>query len=533
MIIKFDDELKDNLDTLISGMLPHENYDSSLFMDIHENILRYIKEDEMSLEYKILFNIIADVIKINITTSKFKPMITRESVDVVLSNSLMRFVSAEGYKHKEWFDSKGLITNFDVVTSVESASSKIYEEVMNLYDRCYDKKIFSSESLTTLVSFKASFLECATVTATQLQVEILQGSFKYKKKWFKGPEGWMDFMNSTLSDLNNRMNDELNSESNHIDSLEKAINYLDKARNRAVPLSSYGIPPLDSAIPLVSNRLSIICSNEGIGKTQFCTYLANNVIRDNKRVLYMFGESEASELFTIILRNFIYKRFTRFVTEDDILHPEKANEDVQKLINLATTELYKTKAYIDRDAYTYENLFDELVADYEKYKMDVVVIDHSASLKSTGELRTEKERIDALAVAARNFKRSYPCQVIVTSHLSVEAKMELNRYGKIYDASPTRGSTNLSKEADDVFVITVTEKLEKQDLRALHVTKRRGAAKHSIGSIILKVLYNCGEWVYDKKLQNEEYNSVGVDAAVKNLESFYEEDGDEEIEIVL
>jgi len=88
MIIKFDDELKDNLDTLISGMLPHENYDSLLFMDIHENILRYVKEDEMPLEYKILFNIIGDVIKINISTSKFNPIISRDSVDIVLSNSL-------------------------------------------------------------------------------------------------------------------------------------------------------------------------------------------------------------------------------------------------------------------------------------------------------------------------------------------------------------------------------------------------------------------------------------------------------------
>lgn len=533
MIIKFDDELKDNLDTLISGMLPHENYDSLLFMDIHENILRYVKEDEMPLEYKILFNIIGDVIKINISTSKFNPIISRDSVDIVLSNSLMRFISTDGYKYKEWFENRGIVPNFEVMTSVELASSKVYEEVMNVYDRCYEKKINSNEALTNLVAFKSAFLECVTITITQLQVEIIQGSLKYNRKFYKGPEGWISFMNMTLAELNNRMNDELHSESNHLNSLEKAITYLEKARAMAVPISSYGIPPLDNTIPLVSNRLTVICADEGIGKTQFCTYLANNTIRDSRKVLYMFGESDASELFTIVLRNFIYKKFQRFVTVDDIKYPENASEDVQKLINLGVTELYKTGCYIDRQAYTYENLYEELVADYEKYHMDLVIIDHSASLNSTGELKTEKERIDALAIAVRNFKRDFPCQVIVTSHLSVEGRMELVKHGKIYHASPTRGSGNLSKEADDVFVLTVTEKLEKQSLRGLHVTKRRGASKHSIGSIVLKVLYNCGEWVYDKRLQNEEYNSVEVDAAVKNLEAFYEEDGEEEIEIIL
>lgn len=533
MIIRFDDELRDSLDILISGLLPHENYDSLLFMDIHENILRYIKEDEMPLEYKVLFGIIKDVIKINISTSKFNPLITNQAVDTVLSNSLVLFLSEEGYKYKDWFENKGLGTDFNISTVLETASSKLYGEVMELYERCFNKKVASSEALSTVIGYKNCFLECVGITAISIQADIIQSGVKHGKKFYKGPNGWVEYMNYAMMELNSRLNDELHVESSNVNTLEKAINYLDKARNRAVPISKFGIPPLDDYIPIVSNRFSVICADEGVGKTQFCTYLANNVIRDNKKVLFMFGESDASELFTMVLRNFIYKKFDRFVDVNDILYPEQSDEDVQTLINLAIVEFYKTGCYIDREAYTYENLYQELVADYEAYKMDVIFIDHSAALKSTGLLRTEKERIDALSVAVRDFKRKYPCHVFVTSHLSVEGRDELKRHGKIFYSSPTRGSGTLSKEADDVMVISVDEKQEKQDLRGIHVTKRRGTAKHTIGSIIMKVFYRGGEWYYDKKLQNDEHNELGVESAIRNLEGIYSEDEDDEIVIEL
>lgn len=533
MLIYFNDELKDSLDSLISGILPHEGYDSSLFMDIHDNILRYIKEDEMPLEYKTFFSIVSGIMKINISASVFNPIISRDSVDAILTNSLGNFVSCEGYKYKEWFENRGISSSFTDPLSIDSGASALYNEVIELYDRCYDLNISSAEALSQVVSYRVAFTESVSLSSVKAQAEILQSRLYYKRKYYKGPSGWIDFMNETLLELNERLNDEVNSESNHLDSLDKVINYLEKARNRAIPLSSYGIPPLDDAIPLVSNRLTVICSNEGIGKTQFCTYLANNVIKDNKRVLYMFGESDDSELFTIILRNFIYKKYKCFVDVKDILHPEKSTEDIQKIINMATTELYKTKGYIDRSAYTYETLYEQLVDDYNKYKFDVVIIDHSAALNSNGSLRSDKEKIDALAIACRNFKRNFPCQVIVTSHLSVEAKQELSRHGKVFHASPTRDSGTLSKEADDVYIITVDEKLEKQDLRAIQVSKRRGASKHSIGNIIMKVLYSCGEWVYDKKYQSEEYNTVEVDAAIKNVESVFLDSDEEIIEIEL
>lgn len=526
MLIDFDEELKDSLDSLISGLLPQEGYDSKLFMDIHSNILRFIKEDEMPLEYRVLFNIIADIIKINISTSTFNPIVSRDSLDVILSNSLIEFVSTEGFKYKSWFENRGIDLN-----NIEMGSSKLYEEVMDLYDRCYEKCTPSSECLSHVVAYRAAFMDSVSQTTIKCQADIIQDKLYFGHKYYKGSKGWIDFLNITMSELNVRLDDENNADSNHIDSLEKAISYLEQARSRAVPISSYGIDPLDQTIPIVSNRLSVICAGEGVGKTQFCTYLSNNIIRDNKKVLYMFGESEGSELFTIILRNFIYKKFGKFVDTNDILHPENCHEDTQKIINLATTELSRTGCYIDRRAYTYENLYEELVKDYEKYKFDVVMIDHSASLNSTGLLKTEKEKIDALSIAVRNFKRNYPCHVFVTSHFSVEAKTELDRHGKVYNASPTRGSGTLSKEADDVFILTVNEKLEKQDLRGIQVSKRRGAAKHSIGTIIMKVLYNGGEWVYDKKYQSEDYNTVEVDAALTNLENHYLVDTEEEIVI--
>ena len=103
MLIKFDDEdFKNSFDDLISGLLPHENYDPKMFLDIYMGIQRFVKIDEMSLEYRILFNIFEDILKVysSVTKQSLFITVTRDIVSDILQSSLMEFMVTDGSKFR-------------------------------------------------------------------------------------------------------------------------------------------------------------------------------------------------------------------------------------------------------------------------------------------------------------------------------------------------------------------------------------------------------------------------------------------------
>lgn len=532
LLLNFDDELKEVLDTLISGLLPHENFDKEFFADIYENILRYVHTDEMPLEYRVLFNLIEDVLKVNSFTKKFEPIITSSFVDNALQVSLVNFIVSDGYKFKTWFESRGVDSNFNIPTNIEEAGSALYREVMSLYERCYNKSLPSSQALPFIVSYKNLFMDCASKSLVTAQVEIIQDKFYFDGKYYKGSSSCLEFVSSSTTEIETRLNDESFSASEALDSLEKIDRLLSRGRDLYKPLSKYGIECIDDKTPILAHRLVIFCARENVGKTLYAIYLACNMIMDNRKVIYMCGESAKEVIFNKILCNYIYKKYKKFVTVGQIVGSEPCSEEALRLINIASCDLANSGNLILREAYTYENLYKELKDDYQKYKFDGVFIDHSAALSSTGKLFSEKERIDSLSVDARNFKREFPVFICVTSHFSVEANQELSRTGKVVEKSPTRGSTTLSKEADDIYLILTNPELEKQNMRALQVYKRRDGSRN-IDVVYLQVLFNAGEWVYDKKKQNGKVENVEVAAAYNQIEQAYLEDFDGEVEIDL
>lgn len=532
LLINFDDELKEVLDTLISGLLPHENFDKEYFVDIYENILRYIHADEMPLEYRVLFNLMEDVLKVNSFTNKFEPIITSSFVDNALQVSLIDFIVNDGYKFKSWFETRGVDANFNIPTNIEDAGSVLYREVMSLYERCFNKALPSSQALPYIVNYKNLFMSCASKSLVSAQVEIIQDKFYFDGKYYKGADACLDFVSKSTADIQTRLNDESFSSSESLDSLEKINVLLEKGRALYKPLSKYGIEPIDEKTPILAHRLVVFCARENVGKTLYAIYLACNMLMDDRKVIYMCGESATHVIFNKILCNYIYKKYRKFVTVGQIVGSEPCSEEALRLINIASCELANYGNLVLRKAYTYENFYKELKDDYERYRFDGVFIDHSAALMSTGKLISEKERIDNLSIDARNFKNDYPVFICITSHLSVEANQELSRSGKVVEKSPTRGSTTLSKEADDIYLILTNPELEKQDMRALQVYKRRDGSRN-IDVVYLQVLFNSGEWVYDKRKQNGKIENVEVTAAYSQIEEAYLDDFDGEVEIDL
>ena len=166
-----------------------------------------------------------------------------------------------------------------------------------------------------------------------------------------------------------------------------------------------------------------------------------------------------------------------------------------------------------------------MVADYEKYKCDAYIIDHSFALTGGYDGDNGKRNIDNLAKDARNFRKNYPVYLMVLSHPSSYAKEYLSKDKKV-NYSATKGSQNLSTDADDVFVLRDNEVLQKEGLLAIENTKRRDASViHD--NIIMRKMFDVSHLEYDEKYQAKSASlSIEADAALQNLEEFYNADND-------
>lgn len=224
-----------------------------------------------------------------------------------------------------------------------------------------------------------------------------------------------------------------------------------------------------------------------------------------------------------ILVNYIYKKYNYFVLPSHINDLENCPEHIRKIINLAMVEIAESKSLILRDSYSYDSLYSELVSDYEKYHADAFIIDHSFALTGGKDGDNGKSNIDGLAKDAREFRKNYPVYCLVLSHPSTPAKDSLAK-DKAIEYSSTKGSQNLSTDADDLFVLRDNEVLRKEGMIAIENIKRRNASRIT-ERIILKKMFSVSHFDYDEKYQATATSlSVDADIALNRLESMYSQD---------
>lgn len=531
MLIKFDDELKGGLDQLISGMLPHSDYEPKLFYEIYSNIIRYIKIEEMSLEYRVLFNVFEDCIKIfnGVSMQDIFIDLDRETLDNILSSSIPAFVENEGYKHKKWFEERQLDSNFNIPTSAEEAMSALYNEVMDLYDRCFELAVPSKSAIGRFIAFKEIFKQSVSESCIQQQIVIVREKLWYNGRYYKGYDSWLEYVKEVSSEMTNRLDDNLNTTSEALDDVTKIEDMFKKARESYKPLAPYNAEPFDDLSPITAHTLEVLAGNSNAGKTMYVCYLASNIIACGRKVLFMCGESAPVEISARILSSLIYKWYGRFVSAKQILGKIPCDEEGQKIINLASIRLAKEGNLVTREAYSYEGFDDDVVADYEKYKMDALIIDHSLTLKRSKNFREATQCVDSLALSCRDLKRKYPLYILVTSHLSVAAQEDLAKTGIIRASCPyvTKNSSTLHGEADEIKVIYSNEVLEKKSIRGFIVVKTRNGGK-DYNTVYLKALFTANEWQYDTAYQEGGSDSMDVAQAYDEIEKTYipqEEEG--------
>lgn len=513
--IQSDELLQENLNKLISGMLPHENMEDALFGDVLASIVEVIKVDEFYGEYFVLINTFEKLREIKHTITSYKPRLTLGVLKSVLEANVADLVRNPKVKMSKLLEEEGLEINIEIESAFNNACALLYARVEELYTTCWELKMTTSEAISFIPAYRSSFVTHVAEQSLRTQVQILNSSIKVGRDMLTGSNDWLNYISKVYNEINERVREE-NEKVFHLDSTEKSDILMSRLAASNQSLANYDLPPMDDLTPMVRHKFSIICANENTGKTQLATNWISNLLIAGRRVVFMTGETSYDKSYSLLLSNYIYKKYNMHVNSRDLDDVEQLPPDIQRLVNIAGAELSGSKLLTMVKYFDYNTVYNELSDMYENSPFDAVVIDHTYALRGSG---TEYEKLGNLSRGLRDFKNDYPVYILALSHLSTDAKDQVKR-GDFVTVSPTKGSSSLSAEADEILILTDTELLRKQNLLRIQNYKRRGAARVQEYMIIMKK-FDVASFFYDDKLQNS--GSV-EEQQLENLEEIYNSD---------
>lgn len=518
-----DDELQECLNKVIAGIIPGENYDSCYYSDILENIFKYIHLEEFSGEYYCLLAIAEKVRAISNRIKSYKPKLTRESVLERMKTNISSLVRAKEVRIEEMLIDNGLDINLSLPQNLEAACSLLVSKTLELYDACAEYNYSGDDAISFLPAYEEAFLAHINDQTIKIRAEISYNEVMIGKKVYSGSKDSIAYEKLVQSEIENRLGNDMDENATYVDSIDKADTLNNAFVQEYKKLADFGLPPIDDKTPMCPHMLVVTCANEGVGKTQTMVHKITNLLLQGKSVTIMCGESNKGKVQAMIVSSYIYKKYGYYITLADIKDPSRLSDDMLKLLRKCQIELADGRYTLVR-TFTYTNIYNELVAEYDKHPFDALFIDHSYALKGTGNIY---DNLNAMIVQLREFKLDYPVYVDVNSHLSTVAKDLVSR-GKTVDQSPTKGSSNVSAEADLILILIKNDILDKQGLLAIANYKRRDA-EVIVDSMIVRKKFNVSTIEWDDKIQNYAtgYNAT-AESLLSDIEEQYGSDSDDD-----
>lgn len=522
-----DEVLRTAINRFLSSLLPHENFDTQFFTENLSIVLKYVHLDEFKMEHYFLVAALADLNKIKVATNSFEPRLTEDTFQKIVSASISSVISRPELGVTEWLQYEGLDTNLTIPSVRDEVCQEVFVRCVELYRECYEMAVPSDQVMNGEPELRAAFIAHVGTQSINTQMEIVQGKLRLGRKTYSGFSDWLSYTKKMTAEIDNRLSESESQNTMKIDSLEGSYELLRSLQDLLVPIADYGIPELDQYTPILRHRLVVVVGKENIGKTKFAIDKAVNVIMAGGKVAYMCGESVKASIFADVMINFIYKTYGIIIRPEHLTAPEACPDDVRKMIGMSVDLMVTNGSLVLCDAFNYATLQSEMENLYDQTKFDMIVIDHSCALVGTYGDGSLSAKVEHLAYVCRDFKKKFPVCVMVTSHPSSLAKDSAKK-GNATQDSPTKGSQNLSTEADEVLYLRDNETLIKQNLILLENTKRRNAGR-IVEPVILQKKFEVNAFIYDASLQKGE-SKLGLEReqALDDLDKMLGTDEDDE-----
>lgn len=509
MEIDFKDEaLTDCLNGIISGLLPHENYDPSSFSLLYPTLKTVLNTPDTRGLYYAIYLIFDKYTSLatSLPRGAFEIRITRERFQNAVENNLPDLILEPRMDVPSLMAEEGKSSDLNIPTVQQEVMGVLYEKLMALYDDCFNLKQSYDDAMSRVIDLKDILKANIIETGMGLQRAIMSVGQRVGRKFYRGPQGWLEFVQNlsrTVSEM--ERSDDGDLECNGIE----YVNVLDQSTQELYePLANYGIPQLDDFTPMLKHRLVVMVARENTGKTQVVIHLIASLIRAGVKPFFACGEAPQELMFSCIVSSYIYQEYGMFF-ETQYLSGEGYDQltpEDKQVVNTAKARVASSGLVISNNL-EYDNVVPKVTHYYNK-GCEAFFFDHTQSLRGRRG-RKIGDLVTGLALDCRELKNELPIYICLTSQPSTGLK-DLLQKDQLTDMqlSPTAQSATPSQEADELFILSENEYLKTQGLLSWITYKRRGARRPK--TLYILKHFNVSAFEYDPKYQGVEAVSEGT-----------------------
>ena len=509
MEIDFKDEaLTDCLNGIISGLLPHENYDPSSFSLLYPTLKTVLNTPDTRGLYYAIYLIFDKYTSLatSLPRGAFEIRITRERFQNAVENNLPDLILEPRTDVPSLMAEEGKSSDLNIPTVQQEVMGVLYEKLMALYDDCFNLKQSYDDAMSRVIDLKDILKANIIETGMGLQRAIMSVGQRVGRKFYRGPQGWLEFVQNlsrTVSEM--ERSDDGDLECNGIE----YVNVLDQSTQELYePLANYGIPQLDDFTPMLKHRLVVMVARENTGKTQVVIHLIASLIRAGVKPFFACGEAPQELMFSCIVSSYIYQEYGMFF-ETQYLSGEGYDQltpEDKQVVNTAKARVASSGLVISNNL-EYDNVVSKVTHYYNK-GCEAFFFDHTQSLRGRRG-RKIGDLVTGLALDCRELKNELPIYICLTSQPSTGLK-DLLQKDQLTDMqlSPTAQSATPSQEADELFILSENEYLKTQGLLSWITYKRRGARRPK--PLYILKHFNVSAFEYDPEYQGVEAVSEGT-----------------------
>lgn len=501
MNLDFRDEgLTSVLNKVVSGLLPHDDYDADNFNTLYFALKSVLPiESVRGLHYAIyfVFEKYAALCSV-VGANNFKIKLTRERFDSAMANNLPDMILQPQLEIDRLMEEEGKSSDLQIPAVQQEIMASIYERVMELYDECFDMEQSFDDAMSALVDLKVAVQSNMIETSMGMQRTILSTGMRYGRKFYQGTLGWLEFTQLIARELSEMQH--IGDEDLVCDNIS-VLSKIDKAVEEVhEPLGEYGIPVIDDFTPILKHRFAVLVAKENTGKTKVVSRIIASLLRNGVKCFFACGESSKEVVEMQIVSSYIRQEYGMYFPVPCLNGKgfEQLSDEDKQLVSAAKARVATSGLSISTDT-EYDSVTSKFTH-YYSMGYEAFFIDHSQSLRGR-KGRKIGDLVTSLALDCRDFKRDYPVYVMLTSQPSSNLKDLLQKdQTKDLQMSPTAQSAAPSQEADELFILNDTEYLKRQGLLQWITYKRRDAAKPD--SVYIKKEFNVSNYVYDQKYQS-------------------------------
>lgn len=495
-----DEQLCTTLNRVLSGLLPHENYEPRTFGMLFPTLQTVLAAKSVKGIHFIFYSIFGKYFSLQsaVNADNFQVSITRKRFSDALEFNLPDLILEPQLDAATLMNEEGKSGDISIPSIQEEAFGVVYAKAMDMYDTCFELAASYDDAMSGLVDLRDAIKANVIETGMQMQRVIMSTGLKYGRHFYRGTTGWLDFSSQLVrevSELDAPVSNDLMCSG--LDVLPRIEDHHKEITSR---LGFYGIPQLDDKTPILRHRLAVIVAKENTGKTQVAIHLVASLIRQGVKPFMACGETAPEAIFMRVVSSFIYQEYGYYIQPDecdgagfDILSDEDKQIVKNAKLRVASSGLILSHAL------EYDNVLATFTDAYRK-GCEAFFVDHTQSLRGR-KGRPINELVTTLALDCREFKRQYPVYVCLLSQASTSLKDILQRdQTKDIQQSPTAQSAAPSQEADELFILYSTDYYAKQNLLQWIVFKRRDAPKPA--PIFVKRLFHVASYQYDPDVQS-------------------------------